>query len=191
MKYLKKFESISKVPKGLKNTVYNFSNYYNVEEVVKHFFRCSLYNSWERFNFKRAFESVQSQIESKLAEHGQMDYDSFAQYENDMNDYNLSDLGQFTIHSDYIDIDEDDILNAILEYKYEKFKETFGELDSYQNLIELNEKIDNLKDSDELGYKIQLFDSCIHAQHETGDIFEDFNPDNLRKEIDEEYEDLQ
>lgn len=180
-------ENLSTVPEGLKNTVYNFSHYHDFEETIKHFFRCSLYNSWDKFNFRKAFKLFNRQIEQKLAEHGQLDYDSFAEIDKEYNQYSEDSLLEFTTKTDYINIDESDLLEVIVNYRYERFNETFSEYDSYITLKELYYKIDNYNDSDELGYKIQLFDSIIHAQHETGDIFEDINPDDLREEVNEEY----
>jgi len=199
MKHLKKFnecrkqllnEGVSNVPKGLKGTVYNFSKYYDFEETVKHFFRCSLYNSWDKFNFEKAFDYFNRQIKMKLAEHGQLDYESFAEIDKEYSQYHEDSLNEFTTKTDYIHIDEEDILETIVQYRYDRFKETFSELDSYIKLNELYQKLEDYKDSDELGHKIQLFDSCIHAQHETGDIFEDIDPDEIRKEIDTEYKEF-
>ena len=177
----------NKIPFDLKFEIDNFNNYYDIKEVVKHFFRCSLCNYWDKFDFNETFNNILYPIKNKLAEHGRLSLEDYIEAEEQIMYGNKSDLNNFASSTNYICISIDDIFDAIMEYKYNRYKKEFSVYSSFDMIEEIYNKLLNVSDADELGYKIELFDSCIHAQHETGDIFDEFNPDDIREEIEREY----
>lgn len=176
-----------KIPFDLKYEIDNFDNYYDIEETIKHFFRCSLCNYWDKFDFEKTFTNISYTIKNKLAEHGRLSLEDYIENEEQIMCVDKSVLNDFATSTNYICISMENIYDAIMEYKYNRYKDEFSGYSSYDTLEEIYNKLLNISDEDELGYKIELFDSCIHAQHETGNIFDDFNPDDIREEIEREY----
>lgn len=165
----------------------NENDYDDYEITITYFWMCSYYSKWNKFNFEKAFESFKYPIWSKLAIHGLLEYDDFKEVEEEyMDQFNIN-LSELVVHTDYVSFTENDIKDAILKKKYEIFEDAFSALDS---LIELENIYDEMQKSNNLGLqeKIQLFDKVIHAQHETGDIFDDIDIEGLRNEFERDME---
>ena len=85
----------------------------------------------------------------------------------------------------YIAFSGEELSEALFGYMCERFKETFEEYDTFTTLNKLYNKLlksSGLSERD----KVLLFDECIHAQHETGAIF-DIDMDDLHAEVDALY----
>ena len=160
-------------------------DYYEYSEVIKAFWNANIKQDYSNFDFIQAFESFESLIHSKLAEHGFLSLEDYQEREDEIYDYScLKDLEQIT---DYIQINQEDLKNALIKFKYEKNKEEFA-TGSYSNLDDLKKCYDEIQKakSGDLEQKelVFLFDKVIHTEHETGLIFEDyFKLDELREEF--------
>jgi len=158
-------------------------DFYDNESIIRGFLLHSCLNRMGEFDFQQAFEYLLNPIESKLYEHAQCDYDTFLQYYDDMFYHENSDFEKFTYQTDYINIDVDDVKEAISKMHYEKSKNAFDGL--FDNLIDLKERIENLDNLTEQE-RIILFDEVIHAQHVTGDIFDDIDIELIKRDLDVE-----
>lgn len=158
-----------------------------MEETVKEFFRASIERKLDDFDFDSAFEQFSGAIRQKLAEHGLLSFDEFIESESDYGFYSKDDLTGFAVHTGYIVISTDELLEVLQKYRYERFKAEFSRYGSFQSLLSLYERIQK-QYSLSTSEKAILFDECIHAQHETGDIFDDLDIEGIKEEIDREYE---
>ena len=158
------------------------------DDIIKEFWLCSLKQDFSEFDWDDAFNELRVPIEQKLAEHGLGDFDEFLEFQHDIGCYDLSQLESFTTCTDYIHLDENAIFEAIMRFKFEQFQDVFGGM--FEDLEEMIEKIDKLNKLSE-PEKILLFDSVIHAQHQSGDIFEDTDIESLRSDAESEWEELQ
>lgn len=170
--------------KPIPDEVKDFSNYYDYEELFKHFFRCSLYNSWDYFDWDKAFENTRNVIGQKLAEHGLTTFEEYKDFLDQIYGDRSKDLQSFAVQTDYLYITTEDIQEVILKYTFEESKKAFDSM--FDNLQEIYDKSE-YPDSLSLPEKITLFDSIIHAEHVTGEIFDMCNPDDLRDEVEQEY----
>ena len=160
----------------------DYSDYWDYEETFKHFLRCSLLNCWHRFNFEEALESAITPIQNKLIEHGQGTLEEFMDHEDGFR--STGNLEEYITQTDYIYITQEDIHEAIMKYRYEKFKEKFSGY--FSDLEEIIEKYNNWQ-SMKTPEIIALFDTIIHSQHVNGDIFEDIDTEAIKEEIEQEY----
>ncbi len=163
-------------------------NYHEYDEVVKAFWKANIKQDYSNFDFIKAFESFESLIYNKIAEHGFLSLEVFEENQNEMYNYEcLKELEQLT---DYIQITQEDLKKVIIEYKYKINKEEFT-TGNYSNLDNLKECYDEIQKVKEglLNHKemVFLFDKVIHIEHETGLIIEDyFKLDEHRKDFEKE-----
>ena len=160
---------------------------YDVNSIIKNFWLCSVTHRMNEFKFSNAFKSLKPYIYNKLAEHGLIDFEAFKEV--DFSDVRDSDLIGFTAQTNYISIDVSEIREVIQQYRYERFRDEFEGVGSFVDLQDLLDDIDNHYGHTQQ-WKIELFDSIIHAEHETGMIFDDVNIDDLREEAEEEIVEL-
>jgi hypothetical protein len=144
------------------NEIDVYVDYYDTESIVKGFLTLSALNRMDEFDFEAAFQYLRCPIESKLAEHGLGTFEEFCET-HDIG-YSKTSLEEFTYKTNYVCIDADDVLQAILRHRYETFRETFD--GTFSDLAEIIEKIDAL-DVDNTKENVILFDKVIHAQHVT------------------------
>jgi SAM-dependent methyltransferase len=159
--------------------------YYDAEDCFKHFWRCSLNKNMNSFDFDKAFEFVLSEIKRKLAEHGLLSFEEFQENEEEIGYANADALETFEQCTTYIHIGREELLEAIQRHKYKRNRETFETFGSFQILKGLYDQLQNFY-SLEQKEQVLLFDKCIHAEHETGMIF-DVDVEELRQEIEEEF----
>lgn len=157
----------------------------DIEETIKEFFRCNIRRDYSDFDFDTFFDIAQSMIGQKLAEHGLTTLEEFQQVYEDIYGENRGDLKEFAVETDYICISEDMIREAIYKYLFEKYRNEFERLGSMQGLKTLYDKLNKIPDDDK--ERAILFDEVIHAQHETGLIFDDINIEDIKEEIDREF----
>ena len=158
-------------------------DYYEHESIVRGFLLHSALNRMSEFDFETAFDGLRNPIDYKLLEHAQnCTFDEFTEYNSEMGMYCDDDFSKFTFNTNYINVDIDDVKEAINKLHYEKSKEAFDGL--FDDLIEIQDELNNVTDNEE--NNVILFDRVIHAQHVTGDIFEDLNIDDIKSDLDEE-----
>jgi hypothetical protein len=158
-------------------------DFYDNESIIRGFLLHSCLNRMGEFDFKRAFECLIMPINDKLIEHAQCDYDTFYNYHDDISCYMYSDYEKFTVQTDYFYIGIDDVKQAIAKMQYEKLKQVFDGM--FDNLIDLKERIENLDNLTE-EERVILFDEVIHAQHVSGDIFDDIDIESIKTDLDYE-----
>jgi len=157
------------------------------ESIVRNFWMHSVTNRMNEFDFCAAFKSMREPIRSKLSEHGLLTFEEFC--ENEENFFDYSCLEQFTVNTNYICIDIEAIKKGVLKAKYDAFRDTFESYSTFNDLKGLLCELDNYHGAT-IEEKIILFDKIIHSQHETGDIFDELNIDDLREEVENEIHEL-
>lgn len=159
-----------------------------MEDIIRDFLESSINGTLDEFDFDDAFSNANSYIYNKLAEHGLLDYDEFIQVEEDIWGINRGDLEEYATHTRYISISTEELYEVVMKYRYDRFRKTFIEFGSFRELLDLYERVgDPSVGNMSIAEKAILFDECIHAQHETGDIFEDVDIESIKAEIDAKY----
>ena len=148
-------------------------DYYDYEELIKAFWSANIKQDYSNFDFIKAFESLENPIYQKLSEHGFLTIEDFEESQDEIYNYDcLKELEQIT---DYIQITQEDLKKAIIEFKYKKNKEEFT-TGMYSNLDELKKIYDKIQiaKTGEMERKemVLLFDEVIHAEHETGEVLD-------------------
>lgn len=161
-----------------------------MEDIIRDFLECSIKKDFSDFDFDDAFYQFGCYLNDKLIEHGFCDEEAFIdKYIERMKDFGYEDNATyFTLSTNYIYISQDEVLEAIAKLHYKKAIEAFSGLKSYKILVELREKLYNWDSLSECEL-IQLFDECIHSQHETGSII-DCDIEKMKKELDKKYENV-
>ena len=160
----------------------DFDDYNDFEETIQWFWMCSWFDKWDRFNWSKAFESFKEPFRYKLAEHALLSYDDFREVEEDIWSMTGVDIDQLVVQTNYVTFSRDDVIDGILEKKYQIFQEAFLGMETFETLEGILDDINNHK---KLGLqeKIQLFDRIIHAEHESGKIIDDVDIEELRNEF--------
>lgn len=180
-------ETYNPIFEALKYEIEHFDNYYDYEEIVKHFLRCSAANSWHYFDFESAFDTIKIPIEEKLREHGLATFEEYLEIQYAC--YRDEDIemleNMFGLQTDYVYLSGDSIFENIMKLRYETLKNEFNGYSEFEDLAEIKEEIEGLDSYLPSLKLIALFDKCIHAEHVTGQIF-DIDIDSIKDEIDEE-----
>jgi predicted transcriptional regulator len=159
-----------------------------MENIVKDFLKCSIENkkdSFNNFDFTEFFDEFQYMLKDKLNQHGLLSLNDYIEYQEEMGIYNPADLQCFTITTNYININTNDIYTNILEFQYNKLREEFENYNEFQTLKQLYNKVIEWELITDLKKLIFLVDECIHAQHVTGDIL-DIDIEELKEELEQE-----
>ncbi len=160
-----------------------------MEDIIREFLESSINGTLDGFDFDNAFDTASVYIHQKLAEHGLLEFEDFINAEEDVWGTNRGDLDNYAVRTSYICISTDDIYECIMEYRYKRFRNTFKDYGSFKELLSLYERINKPSFLDlDTSEKTILFDECIHAQHETGDIFDDIDIEAIKEEIDRKYD---
>ncbi len=161
-----------------------------MDDHIRDFLECSIKQDFSDFDFDTAFYDFYYLLNDKLIHHGFCDEETFIdKYVETMNDFGFDgDVENFTLSNNYIHISNYDVLEAIAKMHYEKSIDAFANLESFQILDKLRDKLDNRSNLEE-NELIQLFDECIHAQHETGSICE-VDIEQLKQKLDKKYENV-
>ena len=164
---------------------------YDHESIILNFWMHSVTNRMNEFDFAVAFRSLREPMYRKLAEHGCMGYEAFSEYTEELicGCYSSDVFAPFMVCTDYIYITEDDVKEAIMHMQYDKYKNEFEGYGSFDELQSIYNDMDDWH-GHTLQWKVELFDRAIHAQHETGDIFDDCDIESLRDEAEEEINEL-
>ena len=164
-------------------------DYYDELSIVEGFIKLSALNRMGEFEFIRAFEYLGARVNDKLTEHAQgCTLEEFTIYMDGMF-YCGVDLSDFTVKTDYIYVGEADVLNAICRLHYEKSRQAFDGM--FDDLLEIQEALNTITEGKEhVQTNVILFDRIIHAQHVTGDIFDDVDIEDMKAGLDEEIVEL-
>ena len=159
----------------------SFDDYDDYESTIQWFWMCSWGSKWYGFNWDKAFESFREPIRYKLAEHGILEYEDFVDAEKETSFYSDHHCDPFIVETNYVQFTKEDVLEGILKSKYQVFRDTFYAMEEFNTLDDMLDDINKYK---KLGLqeKIELFDSVIHAEHVSGNIF-DIDIGDLRKEF--------
>lgn len=160
------------------------------DDIVKEFYGHSLNGTMTDFDFQEAFDEMIGPLRRKLAEHGLLDYETFAEQMSEIYYESREAFKSFNIETNYIQIDGDEIADVVWKYVHGKFRETFGNMSQFEDLTELYDEIQNANYEDTEAMTI-LFDKLIHAQHVSGDIYDDIDIEDLRQEVEDEWEEEQ
>jgi len=172
--------------------VQKFDDYNDTEELIKHFLRCSTLNDWSNFDFEAAFDTIRTPIKQKLAEHGLLELKDYIEYMEDLvcpGDIEKLE-SSWGIDNNYVYLSGNEIYEAILKCQYDKMRETFESYDTFKDIKEIYDKIERSYNNS-LQENINLFDSCIHAEHVNGNILCDFcdiDIDSLKSDVESELE---
>ncbi len=171
------------------NKIQNFSikiddfDDFDNDSIIRNFWMCSVTNRLNEFDFCRAFRQMTPKVEYKLSEHGLLEFEDFARRQDGL--YNFSPLENFAIQTNYIYLGIEEIKEAVLKCQYKALKDTFEGMSTFEELQELLTELQNYHGAT-IEQKTILFDKLIHAQHETGMIFDDVDVDSLRNDIEAE-----
>jgi hypothetical protein len=149
-----------------------------IEEYIIEFYLCSLRNDFQEFAWDDMQDYFADAIQTKLDDHGQGTFEAFQ----DRMEYmygNLENLipEEFIITTDYVRFTASDAAQAIIKAQYSTMRDTFsGTYSDLQEYVETMKGVIHLP----LGGRIRLFDNIIHAQHVTGDVFEDLDTEDLK-----------
>jgi len=160
--------------------------YKAIQEKIKDFLRASITNDLKNYDFEDFFTDFMPLLERKLAEHGLLEFEDYLNHAEEF--YSFDDLEQYTIKTNYIHFDNQNIKDAILKGQFEALKKVFSKLGTFQDLKVLHSKLLS-REKLKLKEKIFLLDECIHAEHVTGAIIEDCNINDLKEDIEQEYKD--
>jgi len=161
-----------------------------LNEIITEFYYRSLRGSLKEFNFEAAWGYMRPSIEEKLHEHAQIGtVEGYQQRIEDIYGDITEDLPCWaTIQTGYVYFTKYDVANAIISAQHKCLKEAFA--GTYDNLIDMIHKMDSVLSLEE---KTILFDAVIHAEHATGNIFDDIDTEECKKEAElmfEEHEDI-
>jgi hypothetical protein len=161
--------------------------YGNMEDVVKFFWACSIDRKMDEFNFDEAFELVTGTIAIKLEQHGLLGKEGCIDALSHAEDrWDFTGVAKH-MSGKGIRFTASEMEELVYGYVCGRYAETFGGNGNFPTLTELYNK---LLLSHRLSQKeaAMLFDECIHAQHETGFIFE-LDMEALHNEVDAMYGD--
>lgn len=153
------------------------------EDSITCFWANSINRTPEKFNFEENSRHFKRRLRGKLAEHGLLGKEEFVHRMEGIYG-ERTELSQWTQNTAHITITEDELRDVLDEHQWKRNKETFETYETFQTLEETHERAENL-DRQDTSEKVKTFDSLIHAQHETGEIVQDVDIDELREEFEE------
>lgn len=164
-----------------------------MEEIIRQFWNCSLRSNFEDFDWDEAFDEFEPHLSRKLIEHGLCEYDEFRDYFDEVYGINSMESDVMGLYwavteTNYISFSDVDVVEAILQAKFKAFNDAFEGVHSH--LTDLRDRINDRRGLSEPKL-ICLFDECIHAQHESGEILEDVDIESLREEAESEWQEEQ
>lgn len=157
-----------------------------MEQLITEFYFRSLTTNWKDFDWDDAFELFKPGLQNKLDEHGQGEFEDFRNMQEGFTG-NFAHIvpDEFCIYGDYVQFTTEDVADIINKAHFEKFRSTFK--NTFSDLKEMLHKMDTILTLEE---RIELFDSVIHAQHVTGNIFEDLDTEYLKEEAETMFEEV-
>lgn len=156
------------------------------EDSVKCFWANSINNTPEKFDFKENSKHFQGRLRSKLSEHGLLGKEEFVERMRGIYG-EREELSQWTQDTHWIKIYKDELRDVLNEHQWKKNKETFEDNPTFEELKETYDKSKGMEIK-ETSEKVSAFDSLIHAQHETGQVVQGVNIEELREEFEDKIE---
>jgi hypothetical protein len=162
-----------------------------METIILDFWKCSLSNNFENFDWTEAFDTYIPYLERNCIEHGQGSYEDYKENMEELyGDLTLELPDWCKYNTLWGSFDENDAVDALLRAKYEFMRDNFSS-NVHGDNAELLYRAKNHSFVNDLPKLIELFDECIHAQHATGNILEDVDVDELREQAEEEWKEEQ
>lgn len=149
-----------------------------MEERLESFFHLSLKGKIHLFDFDGFFKEFTSILHERLALNSQLTFEEYKEWADGV--YSKNPLEEYTIFTSWNSLTKDHIFEAVCRCQYNSQREALSGM--YEDLLSLYKKLEtasNLSISD----KVLLVDECIHAQHVTGEILEDCDPDEIRERV--------
>lgn len=162
----------------------------DMEQIILDFWACSLRSDFSEFDWDEAFYGCDYWLARNCTGHGHCSLEEFRQeYEDIFGDLSLE-LPDWALYDNNIwgYLNPNAMINAMLKIKQEFLQDLFSSehADNYQLLLKVRNR-HGMSESE----LISLFDECIHAQHYNGNIMEDVNIDDLRKQAENEWKEEQ
>jgi hypothetical protein len=135
-------------------------------------YQSAIYQYWndqKTFNFDVFFNNFNGILKEKLALHGILSLDNYI--ESVSKYYDLNVIKQFVYESHHTEqkYNENDILKAIFEPRYNKFRQKYVSSPIYCKLIVLFQDLIIRKICNKYS-NVELMERCIHAEHNSGKI---------------------
>jgi iron-sulfur cluster repair protein YtfE (RIC family) len=161
-----------------------------MEDIIREFWDCSLRSDFSDFDWNNAFSEFEPYLTRKLSEHGLLGEDELRQSLEDIyGDLDNSELPSWAMpQTDWVWINQSMVVDWIIKGLHEQLEMAFSS--AFSDLVELHDKITSTL-PESLPELIQLFDECIHAQHQSGDILDDIDIESLRDDAESDWEDEQ
>lgn len=153
------------------------------EDSVTCFWSNSINGTPEKFNFEENSRHFKGRLRSKLAEHGLRGKEEFVQIQEHIYG-ERTELSQWTQRTPYINISEDELREELDEHQWKRNKETFEDHPTFEELQKTFQKSKDIE-SKETSEQVTAFDSLIHAQHETGQVVEEVDIEELREDFEQ------
>ena len=157
-----------------------------MEETIREFLTASILGKLSEFDFDSAFEEYQMYLLQKLTEHGQTSFDDYVDHADELYYAWEENLGMYAIVTDWVNVSVEDLRLAILKAQWDGLREAFWDDGVYKDLRSLYKRIGS-RGSD-IKKLTLLFDEAIHAQHHNGDIIDGVDIDEIKEELDRDYE---
>lgn len=162
----------------------------DLEDVLVDFYYRSLHGTeqaFSGFDWEGLLSDLRNPLVTKLNEHGLTNVEDYIQNFRDIYGDISEDIPDvYTMQTDYIYFTKENAEEAILVAQYNHAKGTFGRYPEYKELKELIAEIDKSSRYSLKGL-ISLVDRIVHAEHVTGNIFEDINVEDLKAQAEEMY----
>lgn len=152
-----------------------------MENKIKYFWKCSIENNMDSFDFHDFFVEFTEKLRHKLMGHGQLSLPDYIKHISKF--YNVELLKQFAYKSEHTGYEEsyEDILKSVFEKRYIHFNDKFSESKIYNNMVKIYGELLHREDLTRAG-KVFLVDKCIDLQHHSGFVI-DVDIGKLKKEF--------
>jgi GGDEF domain-containing protein len=135
-------------------------------------YQSGIYQYWndqKTFNYHEFFKNFHKLLGEKLALHGCLNLDDYIKCVSKY--YDLDVIKQFVYESHHTEqkYNENDILKAIFEPRYKKFRDKYLTTEIYSKLNTLHKDL-LFRNNSNFYSNVELMERCIHAEHNSGKI---------------------
>lgn len=156
------------------------------EDSITCFWANSINRTPEKFDFESNSRHFRGRIRQKLSEHGLRGKEEFIRTMEGIYG-ERTELHQWTQDTPWITITEDELRDVLDEHQWKRNRETFEDHPTFNELEKTFEKTRDIE-SKETSEKVSAFDSLIHAQHETGQVVQEVDIEELRENFEDKIE---
>lgn len=153
-----------------------------MEQLIRDFFYASLKKNFNDFDFDEFFDEFLPLLDDNLIRNAQLSFEEYFDWCDGV--FDKSSLSEFTFETIYTNITVDEVFEAIMRLHYNRLQESLK--GKFTTLLSLRTKLQTTSNLSP-GDRILLVDECIHAQHVSGFIIDDCNPDDIREQVEAEW----